>query len=561
MENTKFIDRILSKHYKNGLQYHKDMGFSEKWPEYERFLAGDQWPAPTERTKGLPRPVFNVISYIQIHKKASVMADTIKMIYSSEEVGDYKENDDLDTAMNGANLFTKYSETTWERIQQDKLNDELLISASNCGTGLLHYYWNNSIKGGITQKYIGDFEGEFLDPANVFFGNPQCSDVQKQPYILITHRELLSNVKELAKKNNVPDEYIELLQSDKNTNDELYDSAKFEMADMEKVTVLTEYVKKEGKVYFKKTVNDVLIVPETDTGLTLYPVAIMVWKPRKKSIYGIGDTEGLITNQKGINFSLAMMLLAQQQTGWPKLLAKPGAIKQTITNTPGEIITDYWVGQGDGIKYMQVGSFSSNTFALVDKFIDLTKSLSGANEAAMGEAPGADMSAQAIMLLQKSSGVPLEDIKKRFYLCMEDVGRIWADMWKNKYNLIRRIKVKDEEGEAYMKEFLGTDYKDSPINLKIDVGPSSTYSEFAAQGTLDRIYDKGEIDLIDYLELSSKTSVPFKDRLINKLKMRRVNNQPIDGVNPTNPIDASIVNQQNPIQELDMQRSIDKTYI
>lgn len=511
------------------------MGFTEKWPEFERFLAGDQWPAATERTKGLPRPVFNVIAYIQTHKKATVMADSIKMIYSSEETGTDEErmlNPELDTSMEGADLFTKYSESTWERLQQDKLNDELLISASNCGTGLLHYYWDNSITGGITNKYIGDFQGEFIDPANCFFGNPQCTEVQKQPYILITHRELLKNVKEAAKANGVPPMYLELIQEDKNTTDQLYDGAKYEMGDMEKVTVLTEYYKKEGNIYFKKVVNDVVIVPETNTGLTLYPIALMSWRPRKKCIYGIGDTEGLITNQKGINFSLAMMLLSQQQTGWPKILAKPGAIKQTITNQPGEIITDHWIGQGDGIKYMQVGSFSPQTFALVDKFIELTKQLSGANEAAMGEAPGADMSAQAIMLLQKSSGVPLEDVKKRFYLCMEDVGRIWADMWKNKYNLPRVIRVDDEDGQTYNEEFLGEKYIDSPINLKIDIGPSSTYSEFSSQGTLDRLYDKGAIDTIMYLKYSSKTSAPFKDGLLKELEKQSQMMPPMDMAQP-----------------------------
>ena len=518
MEEIKFTDKTLSKHYKNGLQYHQSMGFSEKWPEYERFLAGDQWPAPTERTKGLPRPVFNVISYIQTHKKANVMGDSIKMIYSSEEEEEFGVNFEIDTAMEGADLFTKFAEKTWERIQQDKLNDELLVSASNCGTGLLHYYWNQNITGGISTKYIGDFEGEFIDPANCFFGNPQCADVQNQPYVLITHRELLSNVKEIAKANGVPDHLMGLLTEDKNVNNELYDSAKHEMGDMEKVTVLTEYYKKNGKVYFKKVVNDVLIVPETDSKLSLYPIALMPWKPRKKCIYGIGDTEGLIANQKGINFSLAMMLLSQQQTGWPKLLAKPGAIQQTITNTPGEIITDYYVGEGDGIKYMQAGSFSPQTFGLVDKFIELTKNLSGANEAAMGEAPGADMSAQAIALLQKSAGVPLEDIKKRFYLCMEDVGRIWADIWKNKYNLPRRIKVDNGEGNTEMRDFLGTDYKDSPIHLKIDIGPSTTYSEFSSQGTLDRLYDRGAIDTKLYLKYSSKASVPFKENLLRELE-------------------------------------------
>lgn len=518
MGEMQFMDNVLSKHYANGLKYHKSMGFYEKWPEYERFLAGDQWPAATERTKGLPRPVFNLIAYIQTHKKAAVMGDSIKMVYTSEEIDEAGVDPLIDNAMNGADKFTKFADATWERLDQDKLNDEMLVSASNCGTGILHYYWNNTIKGGLTNKYIGDFEGEFIDPANCFFGDTQCTDVQKQPYILISHRELTKNVIEAARKGGVPETLVSLINADKNTNDELYDAAKHEMEDMGKVTVLTEYYKKNGNVYFKKVCNDVVIVPETNTMLTRYPIAVMTWKPRKKCSYGIGDTEGLIANQKGINFSLAMMLLSQQQTGWPKLLAKPGAIKQQITNAPGEIITDYYVGDGDGIKYMNTQSFSANTFGLVDKFISLTKDLSGANDASMGIAPGADMSAQAIMLLQRSAGVPLEDIKKRFYRCVEDIGRIWEDIWKTKYNLPRKVKVTGEDGNDAMMEFTGTDYKDAPMSLKIDIGPASTYSEFTAQSTLDKLYDKGAIDTVTYLKFSSKTAVPFKTELIKELE-------------------------------------------
>lgn len=518
MGEMQFMDNVLSKHYANGLKYHKSMGFYEKWPEYERFLAGDQWPAATERTKGLPRPVFNLIAYIQTHKKASVMGDSIKMVYTSEEIDEAGVDPLIDNAMNGADKFTKFADATWERLDQDKLNDEMLVSASNCGTGILHYYWNNTIKGGLTNKYIGDFEGEFIDPANCFFGDTQCTDVQKQPYILISHRELTKNVIEAARKGGVPETLVSLINADKNTNDELYDAAKHEMEDMGKVTVLTEYYKKNGNVYFKKVCNDVVIVPETNTMLTRYPIAVMTWRPRKKCSYGIGDTEGLIANQKGVNFSLAMMLLSQQQTGWPKLLAKPGAIKQQITNAPGEIITDYYVGDGDGIKYMNTQSFSANTFGLVDKFISLTKDLSGANDASMGIAPGADMSAQAIMLLQRSAGVPLEDIKKRFYRCVEDIGRIWEDIWKTKYNLPRKVKVTGEDGNDAMMEFTGTDYKDAPMSLKIDIGPASTYSEFTAQSTLDKLYDKGAIDTVTYLKFSSKTAVPFKTELIKELE-------------------------------------------
>jgi hypothetical protein len=41
----------IEKQYQDGLQYKKQMGFLDKWAECERFKAGQQWPAATDKTK------------------------------------------------------------------------------------------------------------------------------------------------------------------------------------------------------------------------------------------------------------------------------------------------------------------------------------------------------------------------------------------------------------------------------------------------------------------------------------------------------------------------------
>jgi hypothetical protein len=191
----------IDKEYQAGLNYQKTMGFNTKWPEYERMKAGDQWPAATEKTKNLPRPVFNLIRFILNHKIASVANENLKMVFSPEEVPSEENQDDarLVLAQDGADRFTKFSDSTWEQIKQDELNEDFLDDAATIGTGILHYYWDDELTGGITTLYRGDIVGETLDPINVFFGNPQQRDVQKQPYIIITSRDLVDNVKAEAK--------------------------------------------------------------------------------------------------------------------------------------------------------------------------------------------------------------------------------------------------------------------------------------------------------------------------------------------------------------------------
>ena len=525
-----FKDETVGQHFKDGVSYQQSMGFTTKWAEYERFLNGDQWSAPTEKTRNMPRPVFNIISYIQRHKKASIQNENLKMVFTPEELPleNAEISDDLMLAIQGASQFSKYSEVLWENIKQDKLNDEMLTSSSNIGTGILHYYWDNSVSGGIDHKYQGEVAGEYLDPSNVFFGNPQVNDVQKQPFIVISSRELLKSVKEEATKNKVPPQFMELLQEDDDTSSEIYDTAKKEFRGVKKVNVLTEYYKKNGSVFFKKVCNDILITPETDTGLRLYPIALMNWYPRKKCIYGIGDTEGLIPNQKAINFNLAMMILSTQNCAFPKLLAKPGALKQSITNTPGEIITDYWVGNGqDGIKFLDTQAFNPMSLTLTDKLCDLTKEFSNANESAMGVSPGADTSAQALMLLQKAAGVSLEDIRARFYRCMEDVGRIWLEFWCTKYNIARPITIKDKDGNYKTEMLEGTQYRDFPYHIKIDVGSSSSYSEITQQATLDKLFEMGHIDVLTYIKYSSDNNIPNKESLMNDISERMATMNPM----------------------------------
>ena len=52
------------KEYKNGLEYQGKIGIRENIPKYVDFYEGKQWPAPTENTKNLPRPVANIIKMI-----------------------------------------------------------------------------------------------------------------------------------------------------------------------------------------------------------------------------------------------------------------------------------------------------------------------------------------------------------------------------------------------------------------------------------------------------------------------------------------------------------------
>lgn len=511
----------VERQYKSGISYLRRMGYLTKWPEYERFRAGDQWPAATRRTATLPRPVFNVIKMVESHKVANVMSEQINMVFSAEEIDDAVP---LVEDMDVGQLFSRYSTVTWERIKQDELNEEGLEVGANTGTTILHYYWDGDAKGGSKLPWIGEMYGEVLDPINVFFGNPQQRNVQKQPWIIISSRESVRSVQDYAKANGMSDAIAKQIKPDDETNDEGYDMAKVEMSDAGgKVTVLTKYWKHDGTVWFTRTCAGLTIKKPMTTDLTLYPLAVMQWERRRKSIHGIGETEGLIPNQKSVNLLIAMQILSVQLTGWPKLIYKSGAIDpEKVTNQPGEMIEDRSPpGNRAGVEYLAPAVMPQTAAGLVEAILGYTRQMTGADEAATGTAPSAQLNATAIMLLQKAAAIPIESIKRRFYRLIEDVGRIWEDMWKVKYNLPRQVTVKNDDNEEFGLEFTGSDFADQRLNLKIDVGPSSTYSESLLIQSLSDALAGGHITYEQYLKYAPKTIVPFRDRLLKELEEQK----------------------------------------
>lgn len=532
--NRKGIADKIWQEYEDGLTYQKQMGFSENFPNFERFKQGDQWPRATERTKSLPRPVFNVVRLFVSNKKSNVLSQNIDMVYSPIE------NDEMlnEFALQGAADYTDYAKNLWYELDQDNLNDDIVEDAATNGSGIVHYYWDKSIKGTGEIPFVGALRGETIDALNIFFGNPQVTDIQKQPWIIISSREQWRDVVEMAKEEGLSKLEIDLIRPDDDTTDEGYDAAQYELDGSKKVTVLTKYFKDNtGEVFFSKVVHNVAIIDKrsltpkpynvtdqsTDSLLggeytvypkkiTLYPIVIFQWNKRKKCIFGNGEVEAIIPNQKAINFNIAMMLLSVQDNAWPKMLVKPGALRQTVTNKPGEILTDYF-SSGDGVKFMQPPNFNYMAINLVDKILDLSRTTSGVTEVATGESLGANMSASAIIALQNQAKVPIDNIQKRFYRSIKEIGKIWESFFKTYYNTPRNIVTEDMNGNNITRTFNGEDYAGIEFKLKIDVGAGSTYSEALSIATLDKLYDTQAITLDQYIDLVPETVMPFKGRL------------------------------------------------
>jgi hypothetical protein len=88
------------------------------------------------------------------------------------------------------------------------------------------------------------------------------------------------------------------------------------------------------------------------------------------------------------------------------------------------------------------------------------------------------------------------------------------------YNTDRIVTLKNEEQEPYIDTFNGAQHADIEMELKIDIGPSSSFSESLMMSSLDKLHDKGEINTIQYLKYVPNDVAPYKDRLIKELQQQ-----------------------------------------
>lgn len=520
-EAKQVVPAKVDAYWKSTQSYMKNMGFLSKWIQNDNFLAGNQWaeiPKNKPHLLQMPRPVLNFLAQIVDFKTASVKSESVRSIFSTFGTSGANLGEGV---VDLGDLLTKMTEVTWERCRLDSINTMVVDRAAATGLGIVHLYWDNKIKGKIGGKpFIGDIKAQCIDAMYVGFGNPQELDVQEQPFIIIQQRMNVKAVKQLVKKNGATKEVIDAIESDNLDASSRYDGSSQEVDEAKKINVYTLYYKDNDTVWFTKTTSTTVITEPTDTGLKLYPVAIMPWKVRMDCIYGSDEVNWMIPNQRLVNGLLSMDAMSKQLTGFPKMIVDKRYVDtRMITNTVGEIIP---IGKANlppnynPISYLQPAAQTQNVSQLVDMIIQKTKDIAGANEAITGEAN--TNNASAIMLLQKSSGLPNEDIRRRYYQYIEDLNRVIVDFYRAYYTLERTVYYAKQGGGYGEAEFSPGMLDDLEFMVRSDIGASSIFGDSNAVATLDKMVQLGFINKAQYAKYMPKGSMPFKEEILSDFK-------------------------------------------
>ena len=570
---------------------------TQTWKEYERgksylytlnrysqvnknndFYLGKQWKGI--ETGGMPMPVKNIIRPICDYKMGVVSQNTVSIVYSSANFDetDLKQVEGIsfkEQADREFKLLNKYAAKLWEKNNMDAMQWDIIKEACVSGDCYAYTYTDE----------VGQEKVELIDDANIYFSDENDSDIQNQEYILITFRRPVLQVQKEARENGISEDLVELIKKDNDVEEQIGDTTEVETDKGKCLCILKLYKKEDGKVYMTKSTKKVEYLGETNTDMTLYPIAHYGWLPLKNMARCMGEPESYIDNQIEINKILARRSVAVTLASYPKLayLEDKIANKEDLTKVGvGIAVKGQSIDQiSKAIDYLRPSQISPDAKALNDELTQDTRELAGAGDVALGITNPENASGKAIIAVRDNATLPLNINVSRYKKFVEDLAKIWFDMWQNTSGQEGKRIVIDKPDEetkelVYGKpEEPGISIKpsyenpkveslpDKPIietisamvlkrlkaSVRIDISNANPYSKYAEEQSIEALFTSGAITFDEYVKLLPTDSIAPKDKLESLVEDRKKAQEQITKIeNEMNMkrqnMEASINNQQ-----------------
>ncbi len=484
--------------YQNGIEFKRRIDYYNTVDENYRYFQGEQWG--NTQSEGLPTPVFNVIRPVLRYKVSTIMQNDTKIMFSAENKGD-KDYSQLSEV---AHLLTEYSQTLWDKLKMDFNNEQMLQEGAITGNGFSYFYIDDE----------GEISMELIDGTNIYPANPNLASIQEQSHITIAFRRSCEEVRQEAKAHGFAD--LDLITPDEDTNEIAGDNGKVEIRDSDMCIVLLKMWRdpKTKTIHYSKSTQSCEYIKDVDIKIRRYPIAMFTWENKKNCFFGLSDVTGLIPNQDYINTIAAMIMASTTFTAFPKMVYNEDYVDNPSNRVGVAIgISGSNMPIDDVISYISPAGTSSDVFNMFDRTIELTKELMGANENALGDIDVSTTSGKAILAAMEQSSVPLESIKRRFYNYLEDVALIWAELWRCSGEKAKAVTVNDENGSKLY--YISREaFKKLMLDTKVEIGPSSRWSEVALLKTLENLLVGGYIPFEWYIKLLPENSGLPKEKIM-----------------------------------------------
>lgn len=553
--------------YEQGRNYCRMINMYTDTDRNYEFYNGNQWKGL--KVSGIEPVQLNFIKPVVKYKTSNIMANLYAIHYSSEN---YENREFRSTAEETCKLLNKRASKIYEKDYMDyKLMKFCKDSAIN-DEGIIYVTYD---------KETEMPSNEVLTKNDVYYGNENDSDIQRQPYILIKQRRSVMEVRELAEREGVSQEKLSYIIGDNDNFEEAGDQAKLEKDTM--CTLVTKLWKEDGTVWYSKAVKYQEIVKPTDSGLKYYPLVHMLWEEKEGSARGGGEVRHLIPNQIEVNKTIMRRLITVKNTAYPqKVVAVDKVSNPNAVNEVGGLIKVRGQNVDDVNKVfanIHPAQMSTDVEKVQNELIQLTRDLAGAGDNATGDVDPEDASGRAILAVQQAHKQPLVEQTNALKRAIEDIARIWLDMIiaYTENTLLLEEDVEDPRtGEEYVKlrKVPVTVLEQLKATVKVDITPKGSFDKYAQEMSLENLLNAGMFniqrlpELEIYNDLLDDDSVMPKQKIQKAIEKMREEQQKIALINAQaqlvqsramNFLDGTPETQASQIQEAQEQIELEQT--
>lgn len=401
---SKYTAEEIWELYEKGVQHHRRNNLYVKTEQNYNFFDGNQWVGV--KTDGYEPPSYNIIQQIVRHKYSNCVMQNIELVFDSDI-------DEINEAMN------LYGRKALENINFDKHKWTVSKDAAIAGDSYLY----------ITD---GANDAQVIDNTSIYFSDETSENLQEQKYIIISERLFVSDVKEIAAENGIPEAEINYITSDEDNENK--DRRINEVHKDSKCTSLLFMYRENGTIHFLKCVRNCIYQPAQDSQSRLYPIASYVVSLKKYSSRGIGNVAPLIPNQIELNKTLFRRAQAIKNVAFPKMAFNKELVRNPeALNTAGAVIGISGTGGqkvSDFVSYLNPGYVGNDAKEFTDELIVTTKELNSSGDGALGQVNPETSSGAAIQALTQQANIALTEQLNGFVGFVESVGKILIEFWK-----------------------------------------------------------------------------------------------------------------------------------
>lgn len=497
--------------YEAGRAYKRRIGLYETVRRNERFYRGDQWYGSD--CGDLPRPVFNIVRRVADYLTSSISPGKISVYYTGDKLPYIKDRAMLERIGKALDAMNTNAAYRWEKCKMDSKIYKMISDAAISGDGVVYCYWDDTAES--FGEYSGDICTEVIDNVNLFLADVNRADIQSQEYVILSGRDSVGRLRREAARYGVDRKDIARIASDEPL--ERYSDLAYpelEGDDEAKATYLIKFWREDGYVCFEKSTRE-CVIRRVKTLCRLYPVAYFNWYPTKNSFHGTSPVTDMIPNQKYINRSYAMVMKHLGDTAFSKVIYDKTRIPEW-SNEVGEAIAAMGAANvSDAVSVVGVGKLADGYLDFLSNVMSVTKELSNATDAALGNVTPTNTS--AILAVQEASKIPLRLVRSAFYQCIEDIANIWADMTCACCPSDRMMPMLREDGSVTSDRIDLDVLRDEVLKAKVEVVDISNYSSSITLSILDKLLDGGHITAEQYVKRLPKDYIGNYEELIGEV--------------------------------------------